>query len=349
MAELRNLIFFRHLRADASAHVLHHAGGALKRSGKGLSFWFMPLSASIAEVPTDDRELTLLVHARSLDFQDTTVQGVVTYRVADPALLASRVDFTIDLDSGVYVRQPIEKLELLLAQLAQQHAAGYVAATGVREVLTRGHEEIRNRVAAALASDASLSAMGLSVVSVRISSIAPTPELERALEAPTRERIQQESDEAAFARRALAVEKERAIRENELVNRIELARREEQLITQEGQNARRKATEDAESARIGAEAEAARSRLNSQVQADHTRVSGEANAQSIREVEGARVEAERLRMEAYKVVPPAVLAALAARELATKLQKIEHINLSPDALTPMLQNLFDAASKRLAQ
>jgi regulator of protease activity HflC (stomatin/prohibitin superfamily) len=232
MAELRNLMFLRHLRADANAHVLHHAGGALKRSGKGLSFWFMPLSASIAEVPTDDRELTLLVHARSADFQDVTVQGVVTYRVKNPGLLASRVDFTIDLESGVYVRQPIEKLELLLSQLAQQHAAGYVAATGVREVLAHGHEQIRNRATAALANDESISAMGLAVVSVRISSIAPTPELERALEAPTRERIQQESDEAAFSRRALAVEKERAIRENELVNRIELARREEQLIVQ---------------------------------------------------------------------------------------------------------------------
>ena len=104
------------------------------------------------------------MHARSLDFQDVTLQGVVTYRVQDPGLLASRVDFTIDLVSGAYVRQPVEKLELLLSQLAQQHAAGYVAATGVREVLTRGHEEIRNRVAAALAQDESLAAMGLAVV-----------------------------------------------------------------------------------------------------------------------------------------------------------------------------------------
>jgi regulator of protease activity HflC (stomatin/prohibitin superfamily) len=276
------------------------------------------------------------------------VQGVVTYRVAAPATLAGRVDFTIDLESGAYVRQPIEKIELLLSQLAQQHAFGYVAETGVREVLTHGHEQIRDRVAAALAQDPSLAAMGLTVVTVRISSIAPTPEVERALEAPMRERIQQEADEATFARRALAVEKERAIRENELVNRIELARREEQLIAQEGQNARRKAGEDAESARIGAEAEAGRARLDAQVQAERTRVSGEANAQSIREVEGARAEAECAKMEAYRTLPPAVLGALAARELAGKLQRIEHLNITPDALGPLLQNFFEAASKRLA-
>jgi regulator of protease activity HflC (stomatin/prohibitin superfamily) len=347
MAELRNLLFLRHLRSDASAHVLHHSGGALKRSGTGLSFWFLPLSASIAEVPTDDRELTLLVHTRSLDFQDVTVQGVVSYRVVNPLRIASRVDFTLDLGTGRYVKQPLEKLELLISQLVQQHAAGYVAGTGVREVLTHGHEAIRERVATALAADEELAAIGLAVVSVRISAIAPTPELERALEAPARERIQQESDEAVFSRRALAVEKERAIAENELHNRIELARREENLIAQEGQNARRKATEDAEAARIGSEAEAARTRLDADVQADRTRVTGAANAASIRDVEGARAEAERVRMEAYAQVPPAVLAALAARELAGKLQKIEHLNLSPDALTPLLQDLLSATARRV--
>lgn len=360
MAEVRKLIFLRHLRSDASSHVLHHSRGALKRSGKGLSFWFMPLSASIAEVPTDDRELVLVMHARSVDYQDLTVQGVVTFRVVDPALLASRVDFTIDLEEGRYVKQPLEKLELFISQLAREHALAWVAQTDVRTVLTQGHEIIRERVVAALERDDTFRAMGIEVTSVRISGVAPTPEIERALEAPMRERIQQESDEAAFARRALAVEKERAIRENELVNRIELARREEHLINQEGQNARRKAEEDAEAARIAAEAEAARSqisaeaeasrtRLDTDVQANRTRVTGEANAASIRDVEGARAAAERARMEAYKDVPPAVLAALAARELATKLQKIEHLNLSPDALTPLLQDLFAAGSKRLAK
>jgi uncharacterized membrane protein YqiK len=164
-----------------------------------------------------------------------------------------------------------------------------------------------------------------------------------------RERIQQEADEAAFSRRALAVEKERAIRENELVNRIELARREEQLIAQEGQNARRKASEDAESARIGAEAEAERARLDAQVQSDRTRVGGEADAHSIRAIGGARAEAEQAKMEAYRTLPPAVLTALAAREFASKLRRIEHLNISPDLLGPALQNFLTAASARAGE
>ena len=106
----------------------------------------------------------------------------------------------------------------------------------LREVLRDGAREVRERVHAAFAAEEGMAGMGISVSGVRVASVAPTKDLERALEAPMRERIQQEADEAAFARRALAVEKERAIQENELQNQIELARREEQLITQRGQN-----------------------------------------------------------------------------------------------------------------
>ena len=151
-----------------------------------------------------------------------------------------------------------------------------------------------------------------------------------------RERIQEEADEATFRRRAQAVDKERAIQENEMQNQIELARRKQQLIEQRGQNARRKATEKAEAERIGSEA-----------QADRTRIAAEAQAAGIRAVEGARMALERDRMDVYRSMPPAVLAGLAAQELAGKLQRIEHLNITPDLLGPILSNLVDG-SKRLA-
>ena len=81
-------------------------------------------------------------------------------------------------------------------------------------------------------------------------------ELEKALRQPTREAIQQRADEATFQRRAMAVEKERAIAENELANRIELARREEVLVAQSGANDRLRATEGAATQRIAAEGRA---------------------------------------------------------------------------------------------
>jgi regulator of protease activity HflC (stomatin/prohibitin superfamily) len=336
MADVRSFVVLRHLRSESSSHVLLHRAGRLVRSGRGLAFWFLPMTDSIAEVPVDDRELSLAVRARSTDFQDVTVQGVLTYRVVDPIALAERIDFSIDTRKGVHKEEPLEKLELLFAQLAQQHAADWIGRTPLREVLRDGASVVRERVHAALSDDPGVRSMGLSVASVRISSIAPAPELERALEAPMRERIQQEADEAAFARRALAVEKERAIQENELQNQIELARREEQLIAQRGANARRAAGEEAEAKRIGAEAEAQR-----------LRTSSEAQAASIVAVDGAKVELERARMAIQKDVPPIVLAALAARELAGKLQRIDHLHLGAEALGPLLSELASAGTRAL--
>jgi regulator of protease activity HflC (stomatin/prohibitin superfamily) len=347
MAQITNLVVARHLRADASSHVLHYRGAKLVRSGRGLAFWFLPLSASVAELPMDDRELSVLFHGRSSDFQDVTAQGVVTYRIVDSATLANRVDFTIDLASGAYLRQPLEKIALLLTELAHQHASSYIGTSPVRAILTEGDARIRERIEAGLRGDAGLAAMGIEIASVRVSSVKPTPDLEKALEAPMREHIQQESDQAAFARRAMAVEKERAIQENALVNQIELARREEQLIAQRGQNGRRQATEEAEAGRIASEAAAARTRLEAESEAHHTLVAGEATAKSVQLVEGARVDVERARMEVMRGVPTEVMMGLAARELASKLRSIDHLNLSPEAIGPMLQALMSAGTRRL--
>ena len=347
MAEIKNWGVVRHLRADASSHVLHFRSARLVRSGRGLSFWFFPLSTSLAEVPVDDREMVLILHGRTADFQDVTAQGIVTYRVKNPESLARLVDFTIDSRSGAHLKQPIEKVELRIGTLAQQHGVDYIGTNTVRAVLSEGIARVREAVAAGLGADDLLSEMGLVISAVRITSIKPSADLEKALEAPTRERIQQESDEATFARRALAVEKERAIQENALQTKIELAHREQELIGERGLNARREATEAAEAARIGAEASAARARLESATGATRIREQAEANAASIKLLETARNETGEARMEIFRDVPVGVLLGLAAQELAGKLRRIDHLNIGPDSLGPVLASFIEASTRNI--
>lgn len=335
MAEIRSFVFVRHLRAEPSSHVLVFRRGTLARSGRGLSAWFFPMTTSIAEVPVDDRAIALTVHARTSDFQDVAVQGVIAWRATDPARLAERVDFSIDLARGTHLKEPLDRVAGVVSQLVQEHAAQWIAGVTLREALRLGCAAIREGVEAALREDVGVRDLGIDVSSVRVQSVLPTPDLERALEAPMREKIQQEADEAAFGRRALAVEKERAIQENELQNRIELARREEQLIAQDGANAKKRAIDDSEAKRIATEGEAGRTRLTSAAQAD-----------SIRVVEAVRVDAERARMEIQQNVPPAVLFSLAARELAGKLQRIEHLHVGTE-LAPLLTELVSAGTRVL--
>jgi len=336
MAQITRTPLVRHLRSEPTMHTLHYRRGRLARSGPGLAFWFRPLSTGVAEVPLDDRDLPFLFHGRTADFQDVTTQGTITYRVAEPERLAARVDFTLDIDTGTFVKTPLEQVAGLLTQLAQQFVYDYVVGTQLREILTHGVAEIRTRIGDGLRAEPALEELGLAVAAVRVSAVSPTPDVEKALQTPSRERIQQDADQATFERRAQAVQKERAIAENELQNQIELARREESLVTQQGQNERMRATEAAAAQEVQAEAAGRR-----------TRVEAEARADSIKAVEGARVSAEGDRAAIYRDVTPAVLFGLAAQELAGKLKTVEHLNVTPDLLAPLLANLAEAGTRRL--
>jgi regulator of protease activity HflC (stomatin/prohibitin superfamily) len=259
--------------------------------------------------------MTLVVKGRSSDFQAVNIQGVLSWRVSEPERLAERIDFTVHLGNGVHVSQPVERIETRLAGLVNQAALDYLAAAPVRSLLDAGIEPLRQKLEKTLANEPALAELGLTIVSVRLNNLTPSSELERALQTPTFEALQQKADEAMFERRALAVDKERAIAENELANKVELARREKQLIAEEAENARNRATGVAEAAEVEAAAEAHR----------------------IRTVESAKAEAEQAHIAIYRDVPPGVLMGLAARELAGKLDTIEHLNVTPDVLAAVMR------------
>ena len=328
MAQIKNYPVFKHLRAEPTGHVLAYANGTLKREGPGQAFWFRAINAAIAEVPIDDRELPFLFHVRSADFQELTVQGVITFRVIDPQRVARRIDFTIDLDTGRWLKTPLEQLAGLMLQLAQEFVTDELVRRDVRTILADGVAPIRAHIAAGLAAETALAELGIEVAAVRVAAVAPTAEMEKALRQPTREAIQQQADEATFHRRAQAVEKERAIAENELQNRIELARREQDLVTEDGANARKRAEEQAAAALADAQAADERGALQAA-----------RKARTIAEVQGAQLEIDAARAKIDAEMPADVLLALALRELAGQLGQIDHLTITPDMLTPVLAQL----------
>src|SRR3546814_7484607 len=104
----------------------------------------------------DDREMTLFVKGRSADFQQVNVQGILGWRVAEPDRVAERIDFTIGLANGQYIREPIERIETRLAGLVNQATLQYLAEAPVRALLDAGVEPLRQRLEAALANDPAL-------------------------------------------------------------------------------------------------------------------------------------------------------------------------------------------------
>ena len=257
-----------------------------------------------------------------------TVQATVTYRIADPAVAAARLDFGIDPDLGAWRATPLEQLGSLLTELAQQHALDLLAHVPLTQALADGMAAVRDRIAMGLTADPRLVETGIAVVDVRVVAVRVEPDVERALQTPTRERVQEDADKATYGRRALAVERERAIAENELQNQIELARREEQLFEQRGQNERMRVTEQAVAGRIEADGQAERQRLLADAEADATRVVGTAEA-----------DAKAARLAASRELDTATILGLAIKELAGNLPQIGTLTLTPDLLTPILARL----------
>ncbi|MFB7246677.1 hypothetical protein CW362_05290 [Streptomyces populi] len=356
MADITRRLGWRHLRGAPTAHIRHHKSGQLVHDGPGLSFWYRSLTAALSEVPVDDRELAMTFHARTSDFQDIAVQATVTYRISDPAVAASRIDFSIDPDSGAWRGTPLEQLGSLLTETAQQHALDVLARTSLASALVDGVAAVRERIAGGLAAEPRLPATGIEVVAVRVVALRPEPEVERALRTPAREQIQQDADKATYERRAVAVERERAIAENELASQIELARREEQLVEQKGTNARREAEEHAAADAVRAGAEAARTVRLAEAEATRSlrlaeaeatrkvRLAG-AEAQAEREVGAARAEAQAAWLRVHGDVDVATLHALTGSRLAENLPRIENLTVSPDVLTGLLAKLGNGAAE----
>ncbi len=328
MATITARPFVRHLSATPTMHVTHTRRGVRRHDGAGQAFWFRPLDAAISEVPLDDRELSVVVTLRTADLQQLSAPATATYRIVDPDLAARRIDFSIDLRTGRWSEQPLEAIAAPLHGATTAAVVHLLQPRTLDEALRADLAELGRAATAMLADDTRLTDLGIEIVGVRFSLLRAEPDVERALQTPAREAIQQDADKATFARRAVAVEREAAIGENELSNQVELARRQEELVQARGRNARIEAEQAAVAATIASESDADRVRTDAQARADAERALGEAA--------GA---AEQARMAALGDVPVGILTALALRELAGSLPRIEHLTVTPDLLTDLVGRL----------
>ncbi|MCF6303754.1 MAG: hypothetical protein L3J33_00080 [Rhodobacteraceae bacterium] len=314
MAHIQKFPFLRHLRADASSYVQQFKKGRRVRSGKGLAFWFLPSGVSLSEMPMDDRMLPYLLKGQSADYQNLTVQGSIVWRVSDPEILGDRIDFSVDLTNGALLGQPVDQINDQIGSLGRRFIVAHVKSNSVRDILQAGVEPLQSALKQGFDGDTTLSAMGIEIVGVGVDDVSPSSELARALQAPTFESLQQQADEASFARRAMAVEKERAIAENELSTKVELEAQRNQLIARQDENARANAKAHAAALKIEADAESGRIRI----------------------IDQAKVDMEKERIAVYADLPPMVMFGMAAQEFAGKLQHIDNLTVTPDMLSNMI-------------
>ena len=310
-----------YMKASPTTYVLHYRDGRLRREGPGLAFWYLRPSSTIVAVPLASRDVPFVFNEVTADFQSVTIQGQLTYRVAEPRRLADLLDFSIRL-GGQYVSDDPEKLPERLVQTAQILARGIIQARSLREVLVNTEPLVTTLLPQLRASDV-VRMLGVEILGLSILAVRPTPEIARALEAEAREGLQRESDEAIYARRNAAVEQERRIRESEL--NTEIAVQEKQRQIRETQMAGDIAVERQRADLIRQRSE------NERKDADTRAYALRATLEPVRDLDW-----RTLMALGASGADPKLMIALAFRELAENAAKIGEVNVSPDLLKSLL-------------
>jgi hypothetical protein len=330
---------FRYLKAAPTDFVRHYVRGKLAKEGTGLSFlYYAPLS-TLVKVPTASADAPFVIHETTADFQTVTLQGHVSYAVADPRKAAAQLDFHLDA-AGAWATEDPALLSRRLVQEITVIAKRQVGKMALREALGAA-VRLQDEVLQGLRGAESMTRLGVEVLGLALLEIKPTPEMARALEAEAREGLQRRADEAVYQRRNAAVEQERVIKENELNTEIAVeqkqraireAKMEAEIAVEEK---KRKVRETQIAADIAVEEQ--RKRLieertgNERKEADARGYALEAVFTPLKGVDW-----KLLLAAGGGALDPRLMIALAFRELAENAGKIGELNVSPDLLQSLI-------------
>ena len=305
------------------------------REGTGLAFFYFAPNASLVSVPLESVDVPFMFNEVSSDFQEVTVQGQVTYRVADPKLLASLMNFTLK-PNGEYVSEDPTRLPQRVVNAVQVQLRSVLSGRSLHELL-RGWEQMVQSVRDGLRRPDGLASLGLELVNLAVLAVRPNPETARALESTVREQILKQADDAMYLRRNSAIEQERAVKENELNTEIAIETkkrqiRETQLEAERAALERRQQIQDQEMAgRIALED---KNKALTDLRVENARKEAEAKAYAVGSVMKAVQGVDPKVLQALTVgnADPSALIAMAFQGLAENAERIGELNISPDLL-----------------
>lgn len=314
------------MKAPPTTYVLHYKNGRIVRQGPGLSFIYYAPTSTIVAIPMASADVPFVFQESTADFQAVTIQGQLTYRVAEPTRLAALLDFSVTAGLAYHSDDP-RKLPERLINTLQALMRAITERLLLKEALVSS-DVIAVEALAKLRHSEAVSALGVEILSLSIVGIRPTPETGRALEAEAREALNRRADEAIYARRNAAVEQERLIKESELNTEIAVEEKKRQI--RETQMAAEIAVEEQRSELIDRRVD------NERKDADSRAYTLTQTLEPLRDLPW-----KTLMMLGGKNADPKSMVALAFQEMAENAQKIGELNVSPE----LLQSLVSTAKK----
>lgn len=312
------------MKVPPTTYVLQFKRGRIKREGVGLSFFYWVPTSTIVAIPVASADVPFVFQEATADFQSVTIQGQLTYRVADPKRLASLLDFSVD-KRRAYCSDDPRKLPERLVHTMQALTRAVTQRMALRDVLVSS-DPIVEEVLSKLKTSEAVTTLGVEIPSLSLLGIQPTPETARALEADAREALQRRADEAIYARRNAAVEQERLIKESELNTEIAVEAKKRQI--RETQMAAEIAVEEQRAQLVDRRVENERKDADSRAYV---------LTETLKPLRG--LDWKTLMMLNGKGVDPKGMIALAFQEMADNAQKIGELNVSPDLLRTLISSV----------
>lgn len=291
-----------YFKGQPSDYIIKYVGSRKSQAGQGLSFFYLRFNTQIVAVPTQSIDCPFVFSEISSDYQVVSVQGQLTYRIADPEKTANLLNLSIDATTGKHTTEDLRILGQRVVNALQITTHQEVEKRKLEECI-RDVQGISAAVSERLANDPTLESFGIELLGVFILAVTPTPEMSKALEAEFREQLLRRADEAIMARRASAVDDERKIREKELESDSALEKGRAELIELQGQNMLREAE----------------------------------NRGKVIEIESAaKAEALKQELAALGEIDAKLLLAESMRVLGTNAEKIGQLNITSEILAGLL-------------
>ncbi len=309
------------IKVPPTTYVLQYKRGSVKREGVGLSFIYWVPTSTIVLVPIASSDLPFVFQDATADFQTVTVQGQLTYRVADPKRLSALLDFSVD-KRCLHQSEDPRKVPERLVHATQTLTHSVTQKMTLRQAMVSS-DAIAAEVLGNLKESEVVKTLGIEILDLSLVGVKATPETARALEAEAREALQQRADEAIYARRNAAVEQERSIKESELNTEIAVEAKKRQI--RETQMAAEIAVEEQRSQLVDRRIE------NERKDADSRAYVLSETLKPLRDLDW-----KTLMMLNGKGVDPRTMIALAFQEMADNAQKIGELNVSPDLLKSLI-------------
>lgn len=340
-----------YIKFSPNDYVIRYRNGKIVKQGKGLSFFFFERNTSAVAIPVSHNDADFIFEEITNDYQTVSVQGQLTYKIADYAKIANALDFTVNLKNKCHNSNPIDKLSKRIINIAQVLVKSKIGTTTLTDAI-QFSQALAENVLSELKNNSEIADLGVAISGFSILKIAANIETSRALEAKTREEILKQSDDALYERRNSSIEQERKVKENELNTELSIEQKKKiikeseiatkkMILEKENELSKMKTENENEIVRIKMENEA----IVEQKRKELADIKLE-NAKKEADADAYRVAAV---IEAYTKLSPDVLVALstmnmdpekliaqAFNQLAGNSQKIGQLNITPDLLESVM-------------